>query len=180
MVGNAIRVGCEKLVKALSRPEGGFYTFEEAKSKGIELRQQGVWTAPCTNNDEKGIGAPFCVYMYGVFMAEVAVEVATGKTTVEKLTIVADIGKVNNRLITDGQIYGGMAQAVGLALTEDFEDIKKHKMCIRDSQFVVGNEFLGFRFDPPVFEFQGQVFLGVGTLCRVHGDDACLLYTSQS
>ena len=64
--------------------------------------------------------------MYGVFMAEVAVEVATGKTTVEKLTIVADIGKVNNRLITDGQIYGGMAQAVGLALTEDFEDIKKH------------------------------------------------------
>ena len=126
VVGNAIRVGGEKLVKALSRPEGGFYTFEEAKSKGIELRQQGVWTAPCTNNDEKGIGAPFCVYMYGVFMAEVAVEVATGKTTVEKLTIVADIGKVNNRLITDGQIYGGMAQAVGLALTEDFEDIKKH------------------------------------------------------
>ncbi len=126
VVGNAIRVGCEKLVKALSKPEGGFYTFEEAKAKGVELRQQGIWTAPCTNNDEKGIGAPFCVYMYGLFMAEVAVEVATGKTAVEKLTIVADIGKVNNRLITDGQIYGGMAQSVGLALSEDFEDIKKH------------------------------------------------------
>ena len=62
--------------------------------------------------------------MYGVFMAEVAVEPATGKTTVEKMTLVADIGKINNRLVTDGQLYGGIAQGIGLALTEDFEDIK--------------------------------------------------------
>ena len=54
------------------------------------------------------------------------VEIATGKTTVEKLTMIADIGKVNNRAVTDGQIYGGLAQGVGLALTEDYEDIKKH------------------------------------------------------
>jgi aldehyde oxidoreductase len=26
----------------------------------------------------------------------------------------------------DGQIYGGLAQGIGLALTEDFEDLKKH------------------------------------------------------
>jgi hypothetical protein len=68
--------------------------------------------------------------MYGVFMAEVAVETATGKTTVEKMTLVADIGKVNNRLVTDGQLYGGMAQGIGLALTEDFEDIKKHSTLV--------------------------------------------------
>lgn len=43
VVGNAIRVGCERLVKALSKPEGGFYTYEEARAKGIELRQQGIW-----------------------------------------------------------------------------------------------------------------------------------------
>lgn len=42
------------------------------------------------------------------------------------MTLVADIGKVNNRLVTDGQIYGGLAQGIGLALTEDFEDIQKH------------------------------------------------------
>jgi aldehyde oxidoreductase len=68
--------------------------------------------------------------MYGVFMSEVAVETATGKTTVEKMTLVADIGKVNNRLVTDGQMYGGMAQGIGLALTEDFEDIKKHSTLV--------------------------------------------------
>jgi aldehyde oxidoreductase len=42
------------------------------------------------------------------------------------MTLAADVGKVNNRLVVDGQIYGGMAQGIGLALTEDFEDIQKH------------------------------------------------------
>ena len=64
--------------------------------------------------------------MYGLFMAEVAVELATGKTKVEKMTMVADIGTVVNKLITDGQIWGGLAQGIGLALSEDYEDIKKH------------------------------------------------------
>jgi aldehyde oxidoreductase len=64
--------------------------------------------------------------MYGVFMAEVDVDTKTGKTVVDKLTLVADVGKINNRLVVDGQIYGGLAQGVGLALSEDFEDIEKH------------------------------------------------------
>ena len=38
----------------------------------------------------------------------------------------ADVGKINNQLVVDGQLYGGLAQGIGLALTEDFEDIKKH------------------------------------------------------
>jgi aldehyde oxidoreductase len=59
-------------------------------------------------------------------MAEVEVDTKTGKTRVEGMTVVADVGKINNRLAVDGQIYGGVAQGIGLALTEDFEDIKKH------------------------------------------------------
>ncbi|MCA9978617.1 MAG: xanthine dehydrogenase family protein molybdopterin-binding subunit, partial [Anaerolineales bacterium] len=43
----------------------------------------------------------------------------------EKVTAVADIGKINNRLVVDGQMYGGLAQGIGLALSEDFEDIQK-------------------------------------------------------
>jgi aldehyde oxidoreductase len=42
------------------------------------------------------------------------------------MTIVADVGKINNKLVVDGQIYGGVAQGIGLALSEDFEDIEKH------------------------------------------------------
>ena len=126
MVGNAIRVACEALIEAMRKPGGGFYDYQGLKDAGREPRQMGVWTAPASNCDEKGKGAPFCCYMYGLFMAEVAVEVATGKTTVEKLTMVADIGRINNQTIVDGQVYGGLAQGVGLALSEDYEDIKKH------------------------------------------------------
>ena len=75
---------------------------------------------------ETSQGSPFSVYMYGLFMAEVAGDTKTGKTTVEGYTVVADIGKINNQLVVDGQIYGGVAQGIGLALSEDFEDLKKH------------------------------------------------------
>ncbi len=64
--------------------------------------------------------------MYGVFMAEVSVNTRTGKTTVEGMTLMADVGRINNRLVVDGQIYGGLAQGIGLALSEDFEDIEAH------------------------------------------------------
>jgi aldehyde oxidoreductase len=42
------------------------------------------------------------------------------------MTVFADVGKINNKLVVDGQIYGGVAQGIGLALTEDFEDIEAH------------------------------------------------------
>ncbi len=126
VVGNAIRVACETLMEAMRKPDGGLHTYESMKAAGLETRQLGAWTTPCTHCDENGKGNPFCCYMYGLFLAEVAVEVATGKTAVEAMTMVADIGTINNRAVVDGQIYGGLAQGIGLALTEDYEDIKKH------------------------------------------------------
>jgi aldehyde oxidoreductase len=60
----------------------------------------------------------------------VAVDVKSGQTTVEKMTLVADIGTIANRLVVDGQMYGGLAQGIGLALTEDFEDIQKHSTMV--------------------------------------------------
>jgi aldehyde oxidoreductase len=130
ITGRAIQAACEAMVKARRKNEGTFMSYDEMKAEKLPLSFSGKWSAPSTNCDEHGRGNPFCVYMYGVFMAEVSVEPATGKTTVEKMTLVADIGKINNRLVTDGQIYGGMAQGIGLALSEDFEDIKKHSTLV--------------------------------------------------
>jgi aldehyde oxidoreductase len=59
-------------------------------------------------------------------MAEVTVDIATGKTKVDRYTCAADIGSINSRLNVDGRIYGGVAQGIGLALSEDFEDLEKH------------------------------------------------------
>ncbi len=130
MTGNAIRVSCEMLVEAMRKPEGGFYTYEEMKAAGRDVHQDGKWTAPVQGGGANCQGDYFACYMYGLFMAEVAVEVATGKTKVEKMTMVADIGTVINKLVTDGQIWGGLAQGIGLALSEDYEDIKKHSTMV--------------------------------------------------
>ena len=127
MTGNAIKNGCEMLLNAMRKPDGTYRTFEEMKAENIPLKYSGKWTASmCAPCDENGQGSPFAVYMYGVFLAEVAVDTKTGKTQVEKFTVVADIGKINNKLVVDGQIYGGVAQGIGLALSEDFEDLSKH------------------------------------------------------
>ena len=127
MVGNAIKNGCENLLAAMKKDDGTYRTYDEMVAEELPLRYDGKWAASsCSNCDENAQGAPFSVYMYGVFMAEVAVEVKSGKTQVEKMTLVADVGKINNKLVVDGQIYGGIAQGIGLALSEDFEDLDKH------------------------------------------------------
>ncbi|WP_024336276.1 molybdopterin-dependent aldehyde oxidoreductase [Desulfotignum balticum] len=130
VTGQAIKAACEMLMGAMRKSDGSFRSHDEMKQENIPLEYTGSWTAPAANCDENAQGNPFAVYMYGVFMAQVCVETATGKTRVEKMTAVADVGKINNRLTVDGQMYGGLAQGIGLALFEDYEDIKKHSTMI--------------------------------------------------
>ncbi|NLT34748.1 MAG: molybdopterin-dependent oxidoreductase [Gaiellales bacterium] len=128
MTGNAIVNGCQQLVAAMKKADGSFRSYEEMVAEGIATRYSGKYTASMASGcDGNAQGSPFSVYMYGLFMAEVAVETATGKTRVEKYTAVADVGKINNKLVVDGQMYGGIAQGIGLALSEDCEDLAKHK-----------------------------------------------------
>jgi aldehyde oxidoreductase len=126
VTGRAIQNACELIVNAMRKSDGSYRTYAEMQAEEIPTVYDGKWSAPASNCDENGQGSPFSVYMYGVFMSEVAVDVATGQTTVTKMTLVADIGKINNQLVVDGQLYGGLAQGIGLALSEDFEDIQKH------------------------------------------------------
>ncbi|MEE4135159.1 MAG: molybdopterin cofactor-binding domain-containing protein, partial [Desulforhopalus sp.] len=125
VLGRGIKAACEMLLDGMKK-EGGFRSFDQMVAEKIPTKYRGKWTAPADACDENGQGRPFACYMYGMFMAEVAVEIATGKASVEKMTLVADIGKIANKLAVDGQMYGGIAQGIGLALTEDFEDIQKH------------------------------------------------------
>ena len=127
MTGQAIKNACEQMVKAMKKQDGTFRTYEEMVAEKIPLKYVGQWTAPATPPDlETSQGNPFSVYQYGLFLAEVEVDTETGKTTVLKMTLAADVGKIASRLAVDGQLYGGIAQGIGLALSEDFEDIKKH------------------------------------------------------
>ena len=128
VTGNAIINGCQMLLNAMKKPDGSYRTYDEMKAGNIPLSYSGNWTASMCSacSMETAQGSPFSAYMYGLFMAEVAVDTQTGKTVVEGYTMIADVGKINSRLAVDGQIYGGIAQGIGLALSEDFDDLKKH------------------------------------------------------
>ena len=128
VTGNAIRVACENLLALLDKGDGSYRSYDEVIKEGLEPRVMGTWDAPCAACDvDTGKGNPFSVYMYGVLLSEVAVNTITGKTSVEKMTIVSDCGTIANRTVIEGQIWGGLAQGIGLALSEDFEDIYKQQ-----------------------------------------------------
>lgn len=132
MAGNAIGDACDNLVKAMKKEDGSYRTYAEMVEEGLPLKYDGKWTAPKVACDvDTGQGDPFPAYMYGFLMSEVEVELETGKVVVEKFTIVSDVGTVMNKLVVDGQIYGGLAQGLGLALSEDFEDLKRHTTLTR-------------------------------------------------
>ena len=128
MTGSATRVACENLLKAMRKPDGTYRTYDEMKAEGIDTHAVGVYTytASVALDQATSQGEPFPAYMYTIFLPEVAVNTETGKVKVEKFTAVADVGTILNKLAVDGNFYGGLVQGIGLALTEDFEDLKKH------------------------------------------------------
>jgi aerobic carbon-monoxide dehydrogenase large subunit len=54
----------------------------------------------------------------GCHVCEVEIDPDTGRTEILKYSVVDDVGTVINKLTLEGQIHGGIGQAVGQALTE--------------------------------------------------------------
>ncbi|MDA0651947.1 MAG: xanthine dehydrogenase family protein molybdopterin-binding subunit [Proteobacteria bacterium] len=58
------------------------------------------------------------VFPNGCHVVEVEIDPETGKTEILRYSVVDDVGTVINKLTLEGQIHGGIGQAVGQALTE--------------------------------------------------------------
>jgi CO/xanthine dehydrogenase Mo-binding subunit len=82
----------------------------------------GYYTAEgLTNLDpETGQGLPALMWTFGAQGAEVEVDPETGEVRVLNVISSFDLGKAINPLLVKGQVYGGIVQAVGSALTEEF------------------------------------------------------------
>lgn len=133
MTGSATRIACENLLAAMRKPDGTYRTYDEMVAEGIDTHVTGVYTytASVALDQATGQGEPFPSYMYTIFLPEVAVDTETGKVRVERFDAVTDVGTILNKLAVDGNFYGGLAQGIGLALTEDFEDLSKHTSLMR-------------------------------------------------
>ncbi len=137
MVGNAIVDSCKKLLDAMRKPDGTYRTYDEMVAENIPTFYEGYTQAcvqnadgsieVCSGNDkDTGLGKPFGFHMFAVNLAMVSVNIETGKAHCEKFVLVGDVGVINNYLVVDGQQIGGVAQGIGLALTEDFLDENKY------------------------------------------------------
>ena len=87
---------------------------------GYVITAEATFDPPTSPLDENGQGNPYAVYGYGAHMAEIEVDTALGTVRVLKITAAHDVGRAINPTLIEGQIEGGVAQGLGMALMEEF------------------------------------------------------------
>src|SRR5579859_4955985 len=70
-------------------------------------------------DDEKYQGDAYSAYAWAIYVAEVSVDIRTAEVHVDDFVAVQEVGKVINPVLAAGQIEGGVAQGIGLALYEN-------------------------------------------------------------
>ncbi|TAJ86669.1 molybdopterin cofactor-binding domain-containing protein [Reyranella sp.] len=84
------------------------------------LMGEGVFDPPTTPLDADGQGVPYATYAFAAQMAEVEVDIELGTVKVLRIVAAHDVGKAINPTLVEGQIQGGVAQGLGLALMEEY------------------------------------------------------------
>jgi aldehyde oxidoreductase len=92
----------------------------EADEDGFVLRAEGTFDPPTTGLDGDGQGEPYAAFGWGAHLAEVEVDCELGRTRVRRLVAAHDVGRAINPTLIEGQVEGGSAQGLGLALMEEF------------------------------------------------------------
>jgi CO/xanthine dehydrogenase Mo-binding subunit len=69
-------------------------------------------------DDEKYRGEAYAAFAWAVYVAEVTVDLTTYAVTVDDFVALQEVGKVLHPVLAEGQITGGVAQAIGFALYE--------------------------------------------------------------
>ena len=93
---------------------------DHAHAMGLTPSAHGRWTAPHIHWDSKaGRGFAYVAYHFGAQVAEVEVDMRTGKTNVVDFWAAHDLGTTIFPAGAVGQVYGGIAQGLGYALMEE-------------------------------------------------------------
>ncbi|UUP17550.1 molybdopterin-dependent oxidoreductase [Nitratireductor thuwali] len=91
-----------------------------ADAHGYVFSAEETYDPPTTALDGKGQGKPYAVYGYGAQIVELEVDMRLGTVRLLKITAAHDVGRAINPILAEGQIEGGIAQGIGLALMEEY------------------------------------------------------------
>ncbi len=103
--------------------EGGRIPLADlpADGRGHVLSAEETYDPPTSPLDANGQGNPYAVYGYGAQMVELTVDMELGKVALTRITAAHDVGRAINPTLAEGQIEGGIAQGIGMALMEDYQ-----------------------------------------------------------
>ena len=86
----------------------------------IVLEGHGYFDPPSTPLDENGQGTPYATYGFAAQAAAVEVDLELGTVVPRGIVAAHDVGAAVNPTLVEGQIEGGIAQGIGLALMEEY------------------------------------------------------------
>ncbi|WP_440097647.1 xanthine dehydrogenase family protein molybdopterin-binding subunit [Streptosporangium sp. H16] len=123
VTGGAVRAACEAVRERLAKLTGDGSSLVEALERAgaveetREYRHRPTFPLdPVTGQGDSHTQLALCVHR-----AVVDVDVELGLVKVVELAAVQDVGKIMNPLALEGQIHGGSAQGLGLALMEEIQ-----------------------------------------------------------
>jgi len=103
--------GAERALDLASMPEA---------KKGCVLFGTGHYDPKTTKLDADGQGIPYETYAFAAQLAVVEVDTELGTVKARKIIAAHDVGRAVNPTLVEGQIHGGVAQGLGLALMEEY------------------------------------------------------------
>ncbi len=115
MTGGAVQLACQAVHQELLR-RGGIETLQGPIEATSVYRHR-----PTKPLDRDGQGDPHVTFAFGAARAVVEVDEELGLARVVQLVVAQDVGRALNPQSVQGQIEGGSAQGLGLALMEAIE-----------------------------------------------------------
>jgi CO/xanthine dehydrogenase Mo-binding subunit len=91
-----------------------------ADEAGMVVEGIGSFDPPTKPLDAKGQGVPYATYGFAAQVAALQVDLDLATVKLECIVAAHDVGRAVNPTLAEGQIHGGIAQGIGLALMEEF------------------------------------------------------------
>ena len=91
-----------------------------ADARGDLFTGSGHFNPPTIALDADGQGVPYATYAFAAQIAELEVDIELGTVKLLHIHAAHDVGRAINPTQVEGQIHGGIAQGIGMALMEEY------------------------------------------------------------